>query len=325
MEIEGIQEPNEENVIEQEAQSQEPESQPEPQEPEPQEEPAPYEPNFSYKYKDEELEFDERLRSGIKTKEDEDYVRDLVTAHKAHSAYKELGSIREVEERLGEWESRGTELNELTTEIDQLSGLLGLGNSAGFEAFRQHLGIDKKMVMKWASEEAQGMENPELAAQFNQQREMEAQNFHLQYQNQMMQNREEDQLVQQRTVELDTMLGSNEVAKAYDNLVGTPGSFQQAVIQHGAHVQSTTGQVLSMAEAIAQVSAKYQGLNANQVNSGTNNQVAQNPTVKSDPQQTVVIKQEGKTTIPNLSGTTGSPAKKQLNSLDALRAHEKTL
>ena len=34
-----------------------------------------FEPNYSYKVKDEEFEFDDRVKSIIKTKEDEDYFR----------------------------------------------------------------------------------------------------------------------------------------------------------------------------------------------------------------------------------------------------------
>ena len=333
MEVEGIQEPNEEitKPIETPAEPQEPQ----PQEPaEPIEgEPAPYEPDYNYKYKDEEFQFDERLKGLVKDKDSEQYVRDLVTAQKAIGEYKEVGGIREIQDKLGNYEKfeQGfNSHNELNQEIDKLSGMLGMNNTAGFEAFREHLGISKEQVLKWASEEAKGMQDPATMQQIEAQRQMHAQNFNLQYQNDQMHNSQEAQIVQQRNVELDNLLGSNDVAQKFDTLVGTPGSFKQEVMNHGAAVynQSNGQTVLSVAEATMAVQAKYQGLVANQ-NSGTT-QVAQNPTettlpAKSDPQTTVVIRQEGKTVIPNVGGGQGSPAKAKIMNLEQMRAAAKAM
>lgn len=299
----------------------------EPQEQEPQEEPA-YEPNFGFKFKDEEFEFDERLRSIVKDKDSEQFVRDLVTAEKAIGEYKQIGGIREIQEKLGNYEEFETghkQFSELNEEINQLSGMLALNNSAGFESFRKHLGIDKEMVLRWATEEAQGMQNPEMMQQINAQRQLHEQNFNLQYQNNLMHNRQEEQIAAQKHVELDSLLGSNDTSKRFDDLVGTPGSFKQEVIRHGAYIAQTEGRELSIAEAYQEVANRYQGLVANQ-NSGTNNQVAQNPVqTKSDPQQTVVIRQEGKATIPNVGGGNASPAKKRIANLEQMRALAKSM
>jgi hypothetical protein len=274
-----------------------------------------YTPNLTYKFKDEEFEFDEKVKGFIKSKEDEEYFRDLYTSQKAHSAYKELGSVRELEETF----QKVSEFEDLNQEIDKLSGLLSLNSSAGFEEFRNHLGISKDQIMKWAVEEAQLSKDPNLQGQIMQQRQMEAQNFNLQYHNNMMQNKMETEIVQQRTAELDALSNQSEVSKAYDSLVGTPGSFRQAVIDYGLRTYHSTGREIGVEEALRAVENQFQGLVANQ-SSGTSNQV-----VKQDPKNTVVIRQESKGQIPNVGGGSQSPAKKKVTSLEGLRKLSKTM
>jgi len=335
--IEGIQDTNEEEITTPEVETPEAEiaepqaGEGEPGSEDPGAEPEAYVPDFNYKYKDEEFQFDERLQGLVKTKDDEQFVRDLVTAQKAIGEYKEVGGIREIQEKLGNYERFETGFKDhetLNNEINQLSGMLAQDNTAGFEAFRKHLGISKEQVMKWATEEAQGMQDPAVMQQIEAQRQMHEQNFNLQYQNNQMHNIQEQQIVQQRTVELDTMLGSNDVAQKFDTLVGTPGSFKQEVMNHGTSVYNQSGgkTILSVAEAVMAVQSKYQGLVANQ-NSGTNEQVAPTPTqqVKSDPQRTVVVRQENKQVIPNLGGGQGSPAKQKITNLAQMRAAAKAM
>lgn len=328
--IEGIQEPNEEEIIEP---IETPEAPTEPQEPiEEPAEPAAYEPNFDFKYKDEEFKFDERLQGLVKDKDSEDFVRNLVTAEKAIGEYKEVGSLREIQDKLGNYEKFQTGFNEhetLNNEINQLSGMLAQDNTAGFESFRKHLGISKDQIMQWATEEAKGMQDPAAMQQIEAQRNIHAQNFNLQYQNNQMHNIQEQQIVQQRTVELDSALGSNDVAQKYDTLVGTPGSFKQEVINHGTSVYNQSGgkTILSIADAVNAVQSKYQGLVVNQ-ESGTAPVVQQTPTqtqAKSDPQSTVVIRQESKTVIPNLASNGASPAKQKITNLAQMREAAKAM
>lgn len=318
-ELEGIQDP-EEVINETEVETEETEVE---TEVEPKEEVEEYQPDFKFKYKDEEFQFDERLQGIVKDKETEQFVRDLVTAQKAIGEYKEVGGIREIQEKLGkysEYEEGYKGYQALNEEINQLSGLLQMGNTAGVEAFRKHLGIDKDLLLNWAIEEAKAKQDPALAQQIEQQRQLHEQNFSLQYQNHQLHNKQETEIIQQRTAELDSLLGSDEISHKFDTLVGTPGSFKQEVIRYGAEVynQSNGQTVLSVPEAVMAVRQKYQGLVAGQ-NSGTNTQATQPPPTKPDPQQTVVIRQEGKKTIPSLGGGQGSPAKQRITSLEQMR------
>jgi len=56
------------------------------------EESVEYTPSYKYKVKDEEREFDKRLHAAIKTKEDEDYIRDLHTRADGLDTYKKKHS-----------------------------------------------------------------------------------------------------------------------------------------------------------------------------------------------------------------------------------------
>jgi hypothetical protein len=293
------------------------------------EEPAeelPYEPDFTYTFKDEKLEFDPKVKELIKTKEDEDYYRDLFTSKKAFEQYKEFGSVRELENKLETYDdyvkSHET-LNSINEEIETLGKMIESGN---FEQFREYLNINKDDILKWAVNEVKAKEDPQFAQQLQMQRQQEMETFNLQLSNQMMQNNLQEQQIQQYDAELNSTLESNEVAQAYDKLLGT-GAFKQAVIDHGSLVAMQTGRNISVAEAVSAVGDRLGGLVANQagmqqVQETPQQNVAPQP---SSPEQTVVIKQQGKNTIPPIRGGSNSPAKKGFKTLADLRAHAKSM
>lgn len=277
-------------------------------------EPEEYSPNHKYTFMDQEYEFDDKLKSFIKTKDDETLFRDMVTAQKAHEKYKEFGGIREIETKLGEHEEYGTKaksFEELNTEVNQLQGMLQKGN---IEQFRSYLGIPKEQLLDWAIAEAKAQQDPNAAQALQQQYEQQQQHFNLQYQHDMMQNSIQEQQIQARTNELDQALESTEVAKAYDDLVGTPGSFRQAVIDQGIAHHQTTGRDTTVQAMVDMVAQRFQGLVANQSVGTQQNPQPEQP-VKSSPEQTVVINQNSQQTIPNLKAGSQTPAKKKIMSL----------
>ena len=281
--------------------------------------PEEYSPNLKYTFMDQEYEFDEKIKGFIKTKEDEDFFRDMITAQKAHEKYKEFGGIREVETKLGEYTDLSetkTKYETLNNEINQLQGMLSTGN---IEGFRQYLGIDKEVLLDWAIKEAKAMQDPNEAAQLQQQYQQQQQTFDLQYQNELMQNNIRQQEVNRRNAELDQGLEGHDVAKAYDDLVGTQGSFRQAVMDYGKTVWATEQRDVSVPEAIEAVASKFRNLVKSET-VGTQNQTQQNQSQAiNDPEKTVVINRGGTNTIPNLRGGSTSPAKKKITSLAELK------
>lgn len=294
----------------------------EPQEPAEPLEPGEYTPNHKFSFMDQEYEFDDKVKSFIKSKEDEDYFRDMFTAQKAHAAYKEFGGVREIGDKLKGYQEIEQSYTGLNQEVNQLQGMLKSGN---IEQFREYLGIPKEQLLNWAIAEAKAQQDPNAAAALQQQYQQQQQNFNLQYQHEIMQNNIEQQNIQQRNSELDAGLGSSEVAKAYDNLVGTPGSFRQAVINHGI-VNEQQGRDVSIADAIKAVESQFQGLVANQsVGTQQNPQTQVQTQVVNDPSKTVVINQGNQQTIPNLKAGSQTPAKKKFTSLADLKKYAKTL
>lgn len=306
------------------------------------EEPVKYEPNHKFTFKDEEFEFDDKVKGFIKSKEDEELFRNFATAQKAQEAYKGFGSLREVETKMGEYDGlveTGQKYKALDTELDTLGGMLQKGN---IEQFRAHLGIPKEQLLQWAVKEAQAIEDPAVAQQLQQEYQSQQNDFNLQHQNTLMHNRLEQQEIQGRNAELDMGLGNSEVEKvahAYDGAVGTPGSFKQAIIDHGTNVFHQTGRDISVTEAVQAVTQKFQGLvkseavgtqqdpNTQQINPVNAPALSAQPVVQqqANPEQTVVINQGGKSTIPNIQGGSGTPAKKAIKSLADIRAAAKAL
>lgn len=287
-------------------------------------EPVEYTPNHKFSFMDQEYEFDDKVKGLIKTKEDEDYFRDMVTAQKAHAAYKEYGGVREIGEKLKGFEEIETSYTGLNKEVNQLQGMLKSGN---IEQFRSYLGIPKEQLIDWAIKEAKAQQDPNEAAALQQAYQQQQQTFNLQYQHDMMQTNIEQQAIQQRNSELDAGLGNSDVAQAYDNLVGTQGSFRQAVINHGLVEYQKTGRDVGVADAIKAVESQFQGLVANQ-SVGTQTQSPQTQVqtpVNNDPSNTVVINQGNQETIPNLKAGSQTPAKKKFKNLAELKAYAKTL
>lgn len=282
-----------------------------------------YKPNHKYSFMDEEFEFDDKVKSVIKSKEDEDYFRDVFTAQKAHAAYKEFGGVREIGDKLKNYENVDSSFKNLNAEISQVEGMLRAGN---IEQFREYLGIPKEKLLDWAVSEAQAQQDPSVAAQLQQQYMQQAQTFNLQNEHNMMQNKIEQQMADQYNRDLEMGLEGSNVAKAYDDLVGTQGSFRQAVINHGLAEHQIHSRNISVGEAIKAVEAQFGGLVANQsVGTQQSPQPQVQTQVNNDPQQTVVINQGNQETIPNLRAGSQTPAKKQIRSLADLKKYAKTL
>lgn len=288
------------------------------------EEPAPYAPNLKYSYMDNEFDFDERVAGQIKTKEDEDYYRDLMTSKKAFDQYKEMGSIRDLSGKIENYDSyaqKAQQFDGVNQEIDMLMGHLQKGN---FEAFRKHLAIDKKAVLEWAIGEAKYQEaDPTTKAAIDHQRQIEEQNFNLQNQNNQLQSNYMQAAQAQRDRELETQLGESDVARAFDAVQGTNGAFRKAVIDHAQLVWNQQQRDLSVGEAVQAVSEQWKGL-LNQAPVGTQPQ-SQQTNGQNNPQNTVVIQGKGQKTLPNIAGGNSSPAKKRITSLDGLRELSKTM
>ena len=121
---------------------------------------AEYVPSFGYKVKDEERVFDERLHGSVKTREDEEYVRDLYTKADGLEAYK------------AKYETQGAKLAEMEETMygmhDQADvsksfydGLVGNRDAGNHRKVMDAIGFTDDEVMSYALELARERELPE--------------------------------------------------------------------------------------------------------------------------------------------------------------------
>jgi hypothetical protein len=263
-----------------------------------------YEPDFKFKVKDKELEFDEWLRPVVKDKETEEKVRDILT--KAHGI-DELKTTRD---------TLKADLETIRTEKQRQDQALGVVESyiknKDYRSFFDALGIPKADVIRYAVEELKFQEmTPEQQAVVQQQWQEKNRLATLETQNQSLQQQQQQLVQQQAEFELNSQLSKSDVsqiAAAYDARVGTPGAFRQEVINRGAYHEAVSGKVISAEQAIQEVMSLVGG-----------SVQAQPESVPQTPQGHASV-QKTKPVIPNIQGTAGtSPAKRIPKSIEDLR------
>lgn len=260
-----------------------------------------YTPDYKFKAYDKEYEFDEELRGAIKSKEQEDKLREIYCKAYALDDMKEkYTKVQEYKDKYGTLEKN---VNTLGTHLEQ--------DNLG--AFFDALKIPEQKVMKYVLDK---INYQEMSLEEKQQHDAQLQHKQqaFQYQNQLTETQTQLQKQQERMVEMELNYTMNEpeiqeVAKIYDERVGTPGAFQNEILQRGDTIYSQTGQIESprkMAHEIADGLRKLLG------------PLGSPPAPQAAPQQ--IQPQSEKPTIPNIRSKGSSPAKSKIKSLDDLES-----
>jgi len=272
--------------------------------PEPASEEPEYQPNYSFKVKDDEHEFDEWVRPSITSKEHEDKLRDLYT-----KAY----GLDSVKSRADDFERKYSDVNgkygSLNQQWEQMSNGLQKINDMkekDFGTFRKVWQIPDHKILEAASEIMQYMQNPELKAQYdaNQERSIQM----LQQEQSLSQYTQQTQQMQRQMHDMKMMQAYSDpevsrFEKEFDKRMGA-GAFKKEVNDYGS-LQFHNGQYL---EPSAVVGSTYQRMKS--LLGEVQAQQAEVPQVPQRPSAS----------LPNLgSGKTGSAVKKRLQSTDDLR------
>ena len=149
----------EENVNEEVLETESVEESPEQvEETEPAVEEAPaYEPNFTYKVKDEEYEFDDFLRGGLTSKDQEEALRELYTKSRGLDGYKEKLSTKEQE-----YEKVVAEAGKYVNGFKKLKDHVDTANTSGdFREIARTLGLDEKALINYAAKLVEEDQLPE--------------------------------------------------------------------------------------------------------------------------------------------------------------------
>jgi hypothetical protein len=272
-----------------------------------------YTPNFKFKVKDKELEFDDFLKPTIKTKDLETKARELY--EKAHGL-DEVKAAREtfktqVEEWKGKYATVESSLQTLGTYVKK----------GDFRTFFQALNIPKEKIIQYAIEELKYQElPPEQRDAIEQQRRQETEFEMAQSQNQQLQSQIGQLVQQQATFELNQALATQDVShaiSAYDTRAGQAGAFKAEVIRRGQYY-----------EAVHKISPPASQLVSEVLNLiGVQAQTQQGSTAPStnSPSQ-VVHSQQQKPVISSFEGGgSKSPTRKVPSSIDDLRQMRQNL
>lgn len=273
-----------------------------------------WQPNFKLKVMDKEHEIPEIFRSAITNAESEKAFREV---------YEKALGLDHVKPKLQEFQKKYAEVNGAHTNV--MAGIQDLREAyqrGDFESFFNKMQIPEEKILQWVIKKAQYNQLPPDQRQaMDERRASENRAIQLEKQNRSYQQQIEAQTTQAKSYGLQVTLGRPDVqsfASSFDETAGKPGSFREAVRQHGDYVyRSSNGRVdLTPEQAVQQVMERYgkfvQPRSAPQGGQGNPNPIQQAPTKP----------------LPNLgSGRGGSAAtgKPKFTSLDQLKAHARKM
>lgn len=190
-------------------------------------------PNFKFKVKDKEMEFDEFLRGSIKDQDSEKKLREL---------YEKAYGLDEVKASRASFEQKYKEVDGKYNQIAQSLGTLGqYVQEKKYGDFFQSLNIPKQDIIDYVIEELRFQELPQEQRQaIEHQRQLEREFQIAQQHNQTMYQQMQQLVTQQARNELVAEMGKPEISQAiqmFDARLGKPGAFEQEVIRRGQYYE----------------------------------------------------------------------------------------
>ena len=266
---------------------------------------AAFAPNYKYKIKDQEKEFDEWIRPVIKNQEIEKSVKEL---------YEKAFGLDEVKASRDsfktKYEDANTKFSNVEKSINALSSYVSKGD---FNSFFDALQIPKQNVVNWLIDELKYQElPPDQKKAIDDQKAFVRQQEQFQSQQSMFQ----EQLRQVGETQLQMELSRPEISQAaqmFDARAGKQGAFRQEIINRGAYYEMTQGRTVPASELVKELLAFVSPSGQTAVPQQGENPVQ---TTQSQGVQTQDKKQTMKVFNP---GSGSSPVKTQVRSIDDLR------
>lgn len=261
-------------------------------------------PNYKVKAYDNEYEIPENFRSYI-NQENEKNFKEVFERSFAFDTIKQKykDAHTKYQDVNGKYET-------VSKNLDRLSKFVQNGD---FDSFFSSIKIPEQAIQSWIYNKLQLQDLPQEQRQlYTKNSEYQRELLSMQEQYEEMQSKlqefesyQQQQQIQQRYNELDSVVNSPEysqLAQSYDARVGQPGAFKNEVILRAAAVANATGKDLSPAEAVQEF-AKLVAWN------NQNGAPAASPTQKA----------AGRPTIPSVSGKASSPVAPQVKSIEDLK------
>lgn len=267
-----------------------------------------YAPNFKFKVKDKELEFEDHFKSIIKTKDLEAKIREM---HEKAYGLDEVKTARDTfKTQAKDWEDKYSQVE------NSLKTLGTYVKKGDYLSFFSALNIPEDKIIQYAVERLKYRELPaDQKAQLDAQRQQQMEYEQATNQNQTLQQQMAQLVQQQATFDLNQELAKPDVVStiaAYDARAGKAGAFRQEVIRRGQYYEAVHQISLPASQLVGEVMSLI-GVPAPQTPQGS-----QGGPQAEVPSQVVHAAKE-KPVIPTFQGGAKSPIKKVPSSIDDLR------
>jgi len=273
-----------------------------------------YNPNYKFKVRGEEFEFDEKIRPVISNREVEEHLRDLYTKSYGLDPLKETLDKRnkEYEEVHSKYSTLENEYSLIKDGIDKLGTL----SKKDFAVFQKHMTIDDQTVLDRAREilryrDAEDYEKKEMdktyQAREDQYRSLSEVDY-LRKENAEIKNIQHQYAFDKAMSDSDI----KEFGKKFDSKLGEK-AFENRVREYGRVTWDTKGQYIQPIDACKAVVNEFSVFFKDQEN--VEKPVPQAPVARVLPK-----------TIPNFgTGATTAPIKKRYKSIDDIRKYGEEL
>lgn len=285
--------------------------------------PSDWSPTYKFKVHEEEKEFDDFLKPLVKSKEDEEKIRDILErAYGLDHVKADRATLREHNKALV------SEVNEFGTVKMELQALGTHLKNGDFESFKEAFNIPDELIMQYALQKVKlANASPEEQAAYQAQR-AEAQRLRaLEDQNRAWQESYQNYVVSSKETELNFVLSQPDVVNVmqeFDSRLGQPGAFRNEIIRRGQMHFNATGQDLS-AKQVVDTFVSMLGVVPGQVSPPQNVQPGQVVQNRSTGQKVVTGAQGAKPVIPHIAGSGASPVRKVPKSISELRKLGQTM
>ncbi len=269
-------------------------------------------PEFKFKVRDKELEFDEVLKPLISTKEVNEKIKEL---YLKGYGIEEVKSDRATLQK--ELKSEREQFNTVRTNIQNLGEFV---KNKDFSGFFQALNIPKDEILKYAVEEFKFQQLPaEQRQAVEEQRQLQAEYQAQQKTNHTLQTQVQQMVQAQTQFELDQALTSPDLSPAISQFNArfpqNPDAFKLEVIRRGQYYETVHKTSPPASQLVQEV------LNLVGSNPGLVGQPSGVPPQQQGNISQVVHQQNQKPIIPAFAGSSGgkSPARQLPNSIEDLK------
>lgn len=212
-----------------------------------------YTPSYKYKVLDEEKEFDTRLHGIIKSKDDEEFLRDLYTRADGLENYKQKLSMRDTE--------FDTYRNQMAPVVEGFKKLKAARDSGKLQDLFYDLGLDEDTVLQYALSIASERELPEqqrVAVQQN--RDYERKVSELESRLSSYEESIQQERIAAQVNDLSALVSNDSVKDIREALQSSGNDLRDTVIKYGVGIYQTTGKEPTVQEAFNAVVNQYRAL-----------------------------------------------------------------